>query len=275
MPLTIGHKPCFRREILTTTADKRTPQRVRNELRFRHIQVASKTRIAGKFWRIRFSGSDLAGFTSPGFDDHIKVFFPAAEGETLALPQITDAGIVWPEGLRPQARDYTPLEFDGESSLTLDFYIHQQGVASDWAAQAQVGDKLIVGGPRGSLVVPTDYAFQLYVCDETGLPAFARRQRDARAQALHLYAFTDEATGRDYLADTADVTTNWLGSGQMQKAQFSQLITRLDQIAIPTEDYFIWLTGEGEFVKALSDYFTSQRGLDSDFVRAVAYWHQK
>ena len=156
-----------------------------------------------------------------------------------------------------------------------DVYIHQQGVASDWAAQAQVGDKLIVGGPRGSLVVPTDYAFQLYVCDETGLPAFARRQRDARAQALHLYAFTDEATGRDYLADTADVTTNWLGSGQMQKAQFSQLITRLDQIAIPTEDYFIWLTGEGEFVKALSDYFTSQRGLDSDFVRAVAYWHQK
>ncbi|WP_376746893.1 siderophore-interacting protein [Pantoea vagans] len=275
MPLTIGHRPCFRREILTTTADKRTPQRVRNELRFRHIQVESKTHIAGKFWRIRFSGSDLAGFTSPGFDDHIKVFFPSAEGETLALPQITDAGIVWPEGLRPQARDYTPLEFDGESSLTLDFYIHQQGVASDWAAQAQVGDKLIVGGPRGSLVVPTDYAFQLYVCDETGLPAFARRQRDARAQALHLYAFTDEATGRDYLTDTAGVTTNWMGSGQMQKAQLSQLITRLDQIAIPTEDYFIWLTGEGEFVKALSDYFTSQRGLDSDFVRAVAYWHQK
>lgn len=262
---------------MTTTAEKRTPQRVRNELRFRHIQVESKTHIAGKFWRIRFSGSDLAGFTSPCFDDHIKVFFPSAKSETLALPQITDAGIVWPEGLRPQARDYTPLEFDGESSLTLDFYIHQQGVAvaSDWAAQAQVGDQLIVGGPRGSLVVPTDYAFQLYVCDETGLPAFARRQRDARAQSLHLYAFTDEATGRDYFTDTTGVTANWLGSGQMQKAQLSQLITRLDQLTFPTEDYFIWLTGEGEFVKALSDYFTSQRGLDSDFVRAVAYWHQK
>jgi len=61
----------------------------------------------------------------------------------------------------------------------------------------------------------------------------------------------------------------------MQKAQLSQLIARLDHIAIPTEDYFIWLTGEGEFVKALSDYFTVQRGLSSDFVRAVAYWHQK
>ena len=260
---------------MVASANQRLPQRVRNTLRFRQIHVVSKTKIAGKFWRIRFSGTDLAGFTSPGFDDHIKVFFPSVDGATLALPEMTDEGIVWPEGLRPQARDYTPLEFDGESSLTLDFYIHQQGVASDWATQAQAGDQLIVGGPRGSLVVPTDYAFQLYVCDETGLPAFARRQRDVSAQALHLYAFTDETTGCDYLSDTANVTANWLGSGQMQHAQLSQLIIRLDQITLPAEDYFIWLTGEGEFVKALSNYFTVQRGLNSEFVRAVAYWHQK
>lgn len=253
----------------------RLPQRVRNELRFRHIQVASKTNIAGNFWRIEFSGSDLAGFTSPGFDDHIKVFFPATAGETPVLPQITDQGIVWPDGLRPAARDYTPLAFDGVSSLTLDFYIHQHGVASDWASQAQIGDSLIVGGPRGSLIVPTDYAFQLYVCDETGLPAFARRKQDARAQQLHLFAYADQATGRDYLTDTAGVNLNWLGSGQMQLAQLSQLTARLDQLAIPSEDYFIWLTGEGEFVKALSDYFTTQRGVNSDYVWAVAYWHQK
>jgi NADPH-dependent ferric siderophore reductase len=32
-------------------------------------------------------------------------------------------------------------------------------------------DKLVIGGPRGSLVVPEDYAWQLYVCDESGMPA--------------------------------------------------------------------------------------------------------
>lgn len=253
----------------------RLPQRVRNELRFRHIQVASKTKIAGNFWRIVFSGSDLAGFHSPGFDDHIKVFFPAASGETPRLPQITDEGIVWPDGLRPAARDYTPLAFDGVSSLTLDFYIHQSGVASDWATRAQIGDSLIIGGPRGSLVVPTDYAFQLYVCDETGLPAFTRRKRDVTARHLYLFACSDEATGRDYLTDTDGVNLHWLGSGQKQDAQISQLISQLDQLTIPSEDYFIWLTGEGEFVKALCDYFTLRRGLNSDYIRAVAYWHQK
>ncbi len=48
---------------------------MRNELRFRHITVASKTRVADAFWRIVFSGSDLAGFHSPSFDDHIKSVF--------------------------------------------------------------------------------------------------------------------------------------------------------------------------------------------------------
>lgn len=79
------------------------------------------------------------GFNSPGFDDHIKVFFPSADGAALALPTINDEGIQWQDGLRPVARDYTPLAFDGLSSLTLDFYSHESGVASNWAAQAQVG----------------------------------------------------------------------------------------------------------------------------------------
>ena len=175
----------------------RAPQRVRNELRFRRISVASKTLVAGEFWRVVFHGSDLAGFASPGFDDHIKLFFPQESGAELPLPQMTDEGVVWADGARPPARDYTPLAFDGESSLTIDFYIHEGGVASSWAQQAQEGDRLIIGGPRGSLVVPTDYAFQLYVCDETSLPAFKRRVAAAEAQEMHLFACVDEATGRD------------------------------------------------------------------------------
>lgn len=253
----------------------RAPQRVRNELRFRHITVASKTLIADEFWRITFHGSDLAGFTSPGFDDHIKVFFPQNGGAALQLPQMTDEGIVWPDGVRPPARDYTPLAFDGESSLTLDFYIHDGGVASGWAQQAKEGDRLVMGGPRGSLVVPTDYAFQLYVCDETGLPAFKRRQGAAEAQELHLFAYVNEATGRGYLPELSGVNAHWLGSGAMQADSLDALIAALDQVDVPQDDYFIWLTGEGDFVKALGDYFIGRRGLDAAFVRAVAYWHAK
>ncbi|MEZ3500671.1 siderophore-interacting protein [Pantoea sp. KPR_PJ] len=257
------------------SSKRRAPQRVRNELRFRHITVASKTRVADQFWRVTFQSSDLAGFQSPGFDDHIKVFFPLPDGTALQLPQMTEEGIVWPDGVRPPARDYTPLGFDGESSLTLDFYIHDGGVASSWAQQAKEGDRLVIGGPRGSLVVPTDYAFQLYVCDETGLPALNRRLTAAEAQHLHLFACVDESIGCGYLPALSGVNAHWLGSGTMQAERGEALIAALDKIAVPQQDYFIWLTGEGEFVKALSDYFIERRGLDAAFVRAVAYWHAK
>lgn len=260
---------------MRNTPSDRAPRRVRNELRFRHITVVSKTLIANEFWRIIFNGSDLAGFHSPSFDDHIKVFFPENAGSSLALPQLTDEGIVWPGGVRPAARDYSPLEFNGIDSLTLDFYIHDGGVASNWANTAKPGDQIAMGGPRGSFVAPTDYACQIYVCDETGLPAFKRRYAEMQAQEIHLLAYTEEATGRGYLGELENVQVSWLGSGTMQANNLGPLIATLDKIALPAEEYFIWLTGEGEAVKLLSDYFTQQRGADTDYVRAVAYWHQK
>ena len=61
----------------------------------------------------------------------------------------------------------------------------------------------------------------------------------------------------------------------MSTANLGQLIALLDNISIPTQDYFIWLTGEGQSVKMLSDYFTQRKGCDPTYVRAVAYWHQK
>ncbi len=254
----------------------RIPQRVRNELRFRQIAVTGKTLVAGNFWRVDFSGPDLVGFVSPGFDDHIKVFFPDAVSGVLHLPQISEEGIRWPDGVRPRSRDYTPLSFDSAAgTLTLDFFIHDDGVASQWAEQAKAGDVLGIGGPRGSLLVPEDYHFQLYICDESGLPAFRRRKQTMEGHLTELFAFTDEATGTAYLEGLKGIKASWLGQGAMQAEHLNGLLSALDTVPLPTDDYFIWITGEGEAVKKLSDYFIEHRGCDATCVRAVAYWHQK
>ena len=98
------------------------PQRVRNELRFREITVLSSQYVSG-FQRIVFGGEALAGFSSQGFDDHIKLFFPEP-GQPFTPPEITEAGIVWPGDARPQSRDYTPLFDEQTQQLTLDFWVH-------------------------------------------------------------------------------------------------------------------------------------------------------
>ncbi|VDZ76650.1 iron-chelator utilization protein [Salmonella bongori] len=145
-------------------------------------------------------------------------------------------------------------------------------MASRWALEACEGDTLTIGGPRGSLVVPEDYACQVYVCDESGMPALRRRlevlsRLPARPDIMALVSIQNAAY-QDYLAHLTDVAVEYVVGGDEQAIQ-----TRLSQMAIPNSDYFIWITGEGKMVKRLSQRF--ENGFDPQLVRAAAYWHRK
>ncbi len=61
----------------------RYPQRVRNDLRFRELTVLRVERISAGFQRIVLGGEALDGFTSRGFDDHSKLFFPQPDAHFL------------------------------------------------------------------------------------------------------------------------------------------------------------------------------------------------
>lgn len=244
------------------------PRRVKNELKFRELVVKNKEKIAECFYRIVLTSEQLSGFSSSGFDDHVKVFFPAENGKCV-LPEMTEEGIVWPEGSRPVSRDYTPLAFDSERhELTLDFFIHDGGIASDWAKAAVPGDTLMIGGPRGSLVIPTDYAWQLYVCDESGLPAVLRRLRSLPTNITpQVLVNCRQAQTQSYLSECTHAHIEWLDSDAIAK--------KLKSLVVPAEDYFVWITGEGDVVKQLSDDLVATHSLDMDYVRAAAYWHKK
>lgn len=250
----------------------RYPQRVRNDLRFRELTVLRVERVTAGFQRIVLGGEALEGFSSRGFDDHTKVFFPEP-GSTFVPPVVTEEGIDWGEGVRPQTRDYTPIFDAARSELVLDFFVHDGGLASGWAVQARAGDKLTIGGPRGSLVVPEDYAWQLYVCDESGMPALRRRLEGiARLPVrpeIHAVVTVGDEAYKDYLAHLGEFNITWV-VGHSEQAVADHLAT----LAVPEQDYFIWLTGEGKVVKSLSRRFETD-AIDPQLVRASAYWHAK
>ncbi|WP_238082893.1 MULTISPECIES: siderophore-interacting protein [Pseudescherichia] len=255
-----------------TKQNRRYPQRVRNELRFRELTVLRVERIGAGFQRIVLGGEALAGFSSRGFDDHTKVFFPEP-GQPFVPPTVTEEGIVWGDGVRPASRDYTPLYDEARHELSLDFFIHDDGVASRWAENAQPGDTLTIGGPRGSLVVPEDYAWQLYACDESGMPALRRRlealcQLAERPQVTAIVTIGDEGD-KAYLAHLDEFAIEWI-VGHSEEA----LDRRLAQVSVPQDDYYIWLTGEGKVVKNVSRRFETD-AIDPQLVRAAAYWHAK
>ena len=248
------------------------PRRVRNVLRFRELTVLNSELIAPGFQRVTVGGPDLEGFSSPGFDDHIKLFFPD-DPACFQPPQATEDGIVWHDDQRPPSRDYTPL-FDAERQvLYIDFYIHDGGVASNWAQQVRPGDKLFTGGPRGSLVVPHHYGWQLYVCDETGMPALRRRLEALKASGFagQLTAIVNikDAASKAYLAHLEAFNIEWV-AGDDEAA----IAERLATLVVPQQDYFLWLTGEGKVVKRLSARFETPQ-VEPQLLRAVAYWHAK
>lgn len=255
-----------------TIQQQRYPQRVRNELRFRELTVLRVERISAGFQRIVLGGEALDGFTSRGFDDHTKVFFPKP-GTPFTPPQVTDEGIVWGDGPRPASRDYTPLYDESRHELAIDFFIHEGGVASEWAMNAQVGDSLTIGGPRGSLVVPEDYAWQFYVCDESGMPALRRRLEALKKLAVrpevNAVVTIADASYKDYLAHLSDYNIEWvIGHDSNVVAE------KLAAAQVPDEEYYLWLTGEGVLVKSLLDLAES-KNVDQNLMRGQAYWHKK
>lgn len=246
------------------------PFRVRNELRIRALTVLHTEQVAASFRRITLGGDALTGFSSAGFADHCKLFFSPA-GAALATPPVTHQGAAWPGGIKPPSRDYTPLYDAQKHTLTFDFYLHDGGLASQWAASARPGDSLLVGGPRGSMVFPVHYPWQLYITDESGLPALGRRletlrQAGSRAEVTALIAVSNIGDIA-YLEGGNGVNIEWFVRGET-------LDERLQSIHVPAQGYFIWLTGEGALTRHYARHFATP-AIDPQLCHISAYWHKK
>ena len=248
-------------------------QRVRHDLRFRTLTVAAVQDLTPSLRRVVLEGPELDGFVSLGFDDHVKIF-PAAEGEAAVLPTLGPDGPIFPEP-RPAMRDYTPRAFDPATNrLTLDFVTGHGGPATEWAMAARPGATLGVGGPRGSFVVPTDYADHVLIGDETALPAIARRLEELPPQA-RAHAVIEVGTFADRIAldSPALATVTWAMRDGAPRGE-SQALLKAAETALarvdPTDAY-VWIAAEATAAKALR-----ARALDLGFspkaMKAAGYW---
>ena len=151
---------------MTTETSPSRVQRVRHDIKRRHVQVLRVDTLSPHLRSITFGGDELADFVSASFDDHVKLMFDAQGNQ------------------EPVRRDYTPRHHDAaRRELTLEFVLHGEGPAAAWAAQAAPGQQVSIGGPRGSLIIPLDYDWHLLVGDETALPAITRRLEEGDGYA--------------------------------------------------------------------------------------------
>lgn len=223
-------------------------QRVRHEIKRRSVEVSRVEALSPGFKRITFTGASLGDFVSASFDDHIKFVLDRADGQ-------------------PVMRDYTPRSYSQESrELTIEFALHGDGPAAQWASQASPGQRVTIAGPRGSFVIPLDYAWHLFVGDETALPAVARRLEElpAGAQVFVLMHVANPKDRRSF-ETAAALSVQWTDDTE-------DLIAAVRQLPLPSGEGYAWCAGEAATMAELRRLLVNDKGHDRHAIRAAAYW---
>ncbi len=233
---------------MTTFTPARRVERVRHEAKRRALTVQRVERLTPHVVSVVFHGESLADFVTASFDDHVKLILDDGAGE-------------------PVRRDYTPRAFNHAArTLTIEFALHGDGPAAHWAAQAAPGQQVLVGGPRGSMVIPVDYDWHLLVGDDTALPAIARRLESlpAGVRAIVVCDVADPADRRA-LASAATVEVQWVDGA-------AALVAAVRALELPTDEGYAWCAGEASTVATLRRVLVDEKGHPREAIRAAAYW---
>ncbi|HWL04550.1 MAG TPA: siderophore-interacting protein [Xanthobacteraceae bacterium] len=261
-------------DTLSTLDDSRTPRRVRHDTRRRLLTVQKVDHLTPRMVRITLTG-DLDGFTSLGFDDHVKLIFPLPGESRPVVPE--SAGAPVPEGLMPSPmRDFTPRHYDAKANtLEIDFALHDAGPATDWAARAKPGDLLGVGGPRGSFVIPTNFDWHLLIGDETALPAISRRLMELPAGSRAVViGEVDGPDDRLTFESSATVEVHWAYRNGAEPGTGDALAKALKGVTPPNGDYYAWVACESQVAKSLRQILISDFAANPKWTKAAGYWRR-
>jgi len=223
-----------------------TIERVRHDLKLRDVTVARINRISPGFASITFQGEALADFTSLSFDDHVKFMFNDANGE-------------------PVRRDYTPRRVDTDArEIDIEFALHGHGGAAEWARNATIGQRAIIGGPRGSMILPLAMDWHLLIGDDSALPAVTRRLEelpaDARVDAVLLVGAED----RRAFGTRADARIHWVDSDDA-------LLQVLKDLPLQPGAGLAWGGGEAALMARVRQVLV-ETGMPRQAAKVSAYW---
>lgn len=218
--------------------------------------VKYRQTITPSMIRIVLEGGDLHRFESTGRpDEFVWLTFPAADNEE---------GI----GRYYTVRRWNPLLRE----MTIDFVLHQTGVATNWAQRVCEGETIRLLAPRSRFCPPSDADYIVLLGDMTGLPAVGRiiEELPCGVKAIaHIEIPCEE--DRQTIDTTGDTTLNWhytFGHGHQP--------TRLHDIArsmqLPEGKAYIWIAGEASAVSDCRKHFRDVLGIDKSRITSVGYW---
>jgi NADPH-dependent ferric siderophore reductase len=243
----------------------------------RRVEVRRVEQITPRVRRVTFHGQELADFAPRGPGAHIKVMLPRdGETEVMLPPPGPDGRPQWPDDApRPPVRTYTPRSFDPETlELDVEFVVHGDGPASTWAAQAAQGQRVIVMGPGGGLIMPEEAGWFVIAADEPAIPAACTllEALPDGTPARVILEVPDAAEERE-LPGAAELDVTWLHRGHGADERAGTLLeTEIRALSLPDGVGHVWVACEAEAMRRIRLHLLRERGLDRERITTRGYW---
>jgi NADPH-dependent ferric siderophore reductase len=248
------------------------PRRVRPKPRM--VTVKSADHLTPACVRVVFTGPELEGFTTKGPAEHLKMLFAQPGQSQPVLPEWGPEGPVLKEGQSfPPSRTYTPRFWRPDTlELTVDFMLHGEGLASDWARNAKAGDVLAVSGqPGGAWAVDQDADWYLLAADASALPGLATiLEALPNGKPATVIIEVPSADEHQQLESPANLYVTWLHHGD---AAPGALIEReIRDLSLVGGDGRVWVGCEAGTMRSVRRHLLEDRGLDRAQIHTHGYW---
>ena len=219
-------------------------------------EVLDRRQLSPHLMRIVLGGEGIRGFRSTGQPD---------EAVLLTLPQHEDGDCRW----------YSVRHVDGDRSITIDVALHESGIATTWARNARVGERVSMSGSKGWYKAPADASWFVLLADLTGLPAVGRILDELPA-GVPVRAVIETPSPHDRLTlhSRADLEVAWLDNPDQQNGS-SLLPAALSDIRLPDGPGYVWLAAETAATRVMRKDLRHERGLPHTAYSVVGYWRTK
>lgn len=203
------------------------------------------------------------------------VFFDPALGLD-AHPDYWELKETLPPEQQPVTRHMTLRKVDlDRGELWIDVATHgDTGYAGPWAANARPGDTIVAVGPGGKWLPDTQATWNLFVGDDTAIPAIAANLETLPPDAAGEVIL--EVEGPEHEQDIpvpAGMTLRWCHRGA-EDQDTRPLVEAVKTAAWPgtAEGIQVFAHGEREAVKMLRPILFEAHGLSRDQVSISGYW---
>ena len=214
------------------------------------VSVKRVRRLTPRMIRVTFAGEELAAFGWNGPAAHIKLFFGAV------------------------TRTYTPRRFDPVSrELDVDFVLHGEGPASEWAEQAAAGQALVIAGPGRNYELSPGADWYLLAGDDSAIPAISTIL-EALPPAMRARALLEvvDAQERHPLVESTSAEIRWLERGSDPARAGLELEQALRQIELPSGSGRIYVACEADAMRRIRRHLLHERGIARTELVTRGYW---